>query len=138
LSKASSEVIDDRFLSHDVTTLCIDDSKKSLNRILLVMRRIKSNLKGARHQLIFFNQYLKKLCESNFQPKAVDEIYDILCFYLCKEHFYYAIDLHINALQSIDTKQEVNLYIFSLVKQQNDLMYLFEQFSNSTVFPAVK
>lgn len=36
LSKTSNEIIDDRFLSHDVTTLCIDDAKKSLNRILLV------------------------------------------------------------------------------------------------------
>ena len=36
LSKPSGEVIDERFLSHDVTTLCIDDAKKSLNRVLLV------------------------------------------------------------------------------------------------------
>lgn len=36
LSKQSDEVIDERFLSHDVTTLCIDDAKKSLGRVLLV------------------------------------------------------------------------------------------------------
>ena len=36
LSKPTGEVIDERFLSHDVTTLSIDDAKKSLTRVLLV------------------------------------------------------------------------------------------------------
>ena len=31
-----NEVIDDRFLSNDVTTICIDDAKKALTRIQLV------------------------------------------------------------------------------------------------------
>ena len=64
-------------------------------------------------------------------------MYETVCQYLCREHIYYSIDLHINALQSIDSKQELNLYIFPLIKQLNDLMYLFEQFTNASVLPAV-
>ena len=41
LSKPTNEVIDEKFLSHDVTTLCIDDAKKSLNRIGLVLILIR-------------------------------------------------------------------------------------------------
>lgn len=72
------------------------------------------------------------------QPKAIEEIYDIICYFLCKEHFFYSLDLHMNALQSIDTKQDVNLALFPLIKQQTDLMYLFETFSNATVFAALR
>ncbi|CAF0747382.1 unnamed protein product [Brachionus calyciflorus] len=112
LSKNSNELIDERFLSHDVTTLCIDDAKKSINRTLL-------------------------LCDSNSQAKSLDDMYEIICQYLCRDHIYYSIDLHINALQSIDFKQEINLYILPLIKQLNDLMYLFEQFTNDTILPSV-
>lgn len=35
-TKSTNEIIDERFLSHDVATLCIDDAKKSLTRISLV------------------------------------------------------------------------------------------------------
>lgn len=113
LSKPTGEVIDERFLSHDVTTLSIDDAKKSLTRVLL-------------------------LCEQNLQGKAIDDIYEIICTYLCRDHIIYAIDIHTNALKSIDIKQEINLHIFPLIKQLNILMYLFEQFTNSSVLEATR
>jgi hypothetical protein len=37
LSKSTNELIDDRFISNDIATLFIDDTKKSINRILLVL-----------------------------------------------------------------------------------------------------
>ena len=113
MSKPTNEIIDDRFLSHDVTTLCIDDTKKSLNRVLL-------------------------LADVNQQAKLFDEIFDIICTYLCKEHFIYALDLQIQSLKSIDVKQELNLHIFPLIKQLNNLIYLFEQFTNTTVLNSVR
>ncbi len=67
----------------------------------------------------------------------MENIYDIICVYLCREHIYYALDLHINALQSIDTKQDINLNIFPLIKQLNNLIYLYEQFTNTSLLPAV-
>ncbi len=36
LAKSTNEVIDEKFLSHDVTTLCIDDTKRCMGRILVV------------------------------------------------------------------------------------------------------
>lgn len=113
LSKPTGETIDERFLSHDVTTLCIDDAKKSLNRILL-------------------------LCDSNAQGKAIDDIHELICLYLCKNHILYAVDLHINTLKSIDIKQDINLHIFPLIKQLNILMYLFEQFTNTNILEPVR
>jgi recyclin-1 len=111
-SKSNSDIIDERFLSHDVATLCIDDAKKSLTRISL-------------------------LCDPVQHPKAVDDIYEITCHYLCKDHISYALELHINALQSVDTKQEITLHILSLIKQLNNLMYLYEQFTNTNILSAV-
>jgi hypothetical protein len=40
LSKTNNELIDDKFLSPEVTTLCIDDTKRSLGRIVLVLERL--------------------------------------------------------------------------------------------------
>jgi len=114
LSKQTGEIIDEKFLSHDVTTLCIDDAKKSLGRVLL-------------------------LCDQTYQGKAVDDIYELLCQYLIKDHISYAMDLHINALKSIDIKQpEISLHIFPLIKQLNILIFLFEQFTNSNVLEPVQ
>lgn len=114
LSKPTGELIDEKFLSHDVTTLCIDDAKKSLNRVLL-------------------------LCDQNEQGKAIDEIFELLCQYLIREHIHYAMDLHINALKSVDVKQpELTLHIFPMIKQLNILMYLFEQFTNTNVLEPVR
>ena len=81
---------------------------------------------------------LLKLCDSNAHPKLVEDIYEILCNHLFKEHLFYALDLHIHALQSMDSKQEVKLHIFQVIKQLNDLFYLFEKFVNATVLPAVR
>lgn len=64
-------------------------------------------------------------------------MYEIVCQNLCRDHLYYSLDLHINALSSVDFKQELNLHIFPFIKQMNDLMYLFEQFTNVTVIPPV-
>ena len=115
LSKSSNEsTVDDRFISNDVATLFIDDAKKSLTRLSLLC--------GA---------------DAGQHAKAFDHIYDIICAHLCREHIFYALDLHTNALQSVDTKQEINLHIFPLLKQLNSLMYLFEQFTNATVLPQV-
>lgn len=113
LSKSSNEVIDENFLSYDVTTLCIDDAKKAIERI-------------------------KVLSDPNSQPKVIEEIYDMLSNCLCREHFAYALDLHINAQQNIDVKQEPSLHTFPMVKKLTDLMYLYEQFTTTTVLPAVK
>lgn len=49
----------------------------------------------------------------------------------------YAIDLQIQSLKTIDIKQELNLNIFHLIKQLNNLIYLFEQFTNATVLSSV-
>ena len=77
------------------------------------------------------------MAELNQQAKLFDEIFDIICNYLCEEHFIYAIDLQIQSLKTIDIKQELNLNIFHLIKQLNNLIYLFEQFTNATVLSSV-
>ena len=146
LAKTSNEVIDERFISNDVTTLCIDDAKKSITRTMLVLH-IFIHLQ--KKYFIFFPSFLSKfvtvflncilkLCDFANQPKMVDTIYDIMCYYLCKEHMAYALDLQLNVLQSVDVKQEVNLHVFLLIKQLNNVIYLFEQFTNSCVLAAVK
>ena len=78
-----------------------------------------------------------KLCDANTHPKLVEEIYDILCTHLFKEHLFYALDLHIHALQLMEGKHEVKLHVFQVIKQLNNLFYLFEKFVNATVLPAV-
>ncbi len=42
LTKSTNEVIDEKFLSHDVTTLCIDDTKRTLGRVILVRIKLQS------------------------------------------------------------------------------------------------
>ena len=80
-----------------------------------------------------------KLCDQNYQGKAMDDIFELLCQYLIKDHISYAMDLHINALKSIDIKQaEISLHILPMIKQLNILMYLFEQFTNSNVLEPVQ
>jgi hypothetical protein len=78
-----------------------------------------------------------KLCDPVNQPNALESIFDIICLSLCREHIFYALDLHINALQSVDTKQDINLHIFPLIKQLNNIIYLFEQFTNTNVLAPV-
>ncbi len=56
---------------------------------------------------------------------------------MCKEHFAYALDLHIYALQSIDIKQDVSMQIFKTIKQLNNLMYLYERFLNASALTIV-
>jgi len=51
------------------------------------------------------------LAELNQQAKLFDEIFDIICNYLCEEHFMYAIDLEIQSLKTVDIKKELNLNI---------------------------
>ena len=85
MSKPTNEIIDDRFLSHDVTTLCIDDTKKSLNRVLL-------------------------LADVNQQTKLFDEIFDIICAFLCKEHFIYALDLQIQNFEIFFLKYNLSYF----------------------------
>lgn len=79
-----------------------------------------------------------KLCDANNQAKAIDDVFEMTCQYLCREHCNYGIDLHINALQSIDTKQDVNLYIFPAISHLNELILLFEKFMNNDILPPVK
>ncbi len=78
------------------------------------------------------------MCDINYQGKAIEDIYEMICVYLCKDHISYALEIHINALKSIDIKQELNLHIFPLIKQLNILMYLFEQFTNTNVLSALR
>lgn len=86
------------------------------------------------------------MCEASQRGRAVDDIYELLCTYLCKEHIVYALDLHIFKLKSIKPDQwkqqqqqheGLNLHIFPLIKQLNILMYLFEQFTSANVLEPV-
>ena len=56
---------------------------------------------------------------------------------MCKDHFTYAIDLHINTIQNIDVKQELNVKLFPTIRKLSDLMYLFERFTNTNALVLV-
>ncbi len=73
----------------------------------------------------------------NHQSRTVEDLCEIVGNILCKEHFSYALDLHIYALQSVDIKQEMNIQIFKTIKQLNNLMYLYERFLNTNALQMV-
>jgi exocyst complex component 5 len=103
-----NEIIDERFLSNELTAVCIDMAKKALNRIQM-------------------------LSDLNSQPKMIEEISDLVIQTLVKDHFQYAIDIHTHSLQSIDFKQELNIKLFETIKILNNLMYLYDRFINTNV-----
>jgi hypothetical protein len=47
------------------------------------------------------------------------------------------MDLHIYAIQLIDTKIEPNIQLFKTIKKLNNLMYLYERFMNSNALVLV-
>ena len=73
----------------------------------------------------------------NYQSKAVEDVCDILSNSLVKEHFFYALDLHIYGLQLIDTKVKPNIELFKTIKKLNDSMHLYERFMNSNALVLV-
>ena len=75
----------DLSLVTSVNLPCIDDTKKSLNRVLL-------------------------LADVNQQTKLFDEIFDIICAFLCKEHFIYALDLQIQNFEIFFLKYNLSYF----------------------------
>jgi exocyst complex component 5 len=71
----------------------------------------------------------------NSQAKAIEDVYEIVCNCLCRDHFIYITDLHIGTILSTDIKQELNLHIFPLIQLINSLMYLFENFTTTIILP---